>query len=302
MKSMNLRLIRRSAVHLAAAGCLLALLLTGSAAFAQSIDGAVKLYESADYKGAIAELDKVLADAKSMKEKALARAYYYRGQSKATLVRKNKEDRTPDMMKLTLEWAATGIQDLELAKKNDLDEKLSGDIAAATKKLIENSLELADVHLQVAEEGNKSAAEKKPHYEAMKRICEPIMTTDKFNYKAYDLMGDAQLFLGDSLNALKNYHFADDWFFRSAPKDGDMAIAYTYIHIAELEWALNHSYDNALKAIEEGKKVLDGEHKKIQSLGNRPPAEKAYLSQRHDIIMTDLNKAELDLKAAAGKR
>lgn len=302
MKHLNLRPTSRIAAHFVAACFLLALMLSSSAARAQSIDGAVKLFESADYKGAIAELDKVLTDAKSMKEKALTRAYYYRGLAKATLVRKNKEDRTAGMMKQTLEWAATGMQDLELAKKNDIDEKLSGDIAAATKKHIENSLELADIRLQFAEEGNKSATEKKPHYEAMKRICEPIMAADKFNYKAYDLTADAQLFLGDSLNALKNYHFADDWFFRSAPKDGDMAIAYTYIHIAELEWALNHSYDNALKAIEEGKKVLDGEHKKIQSLGNRPPEQKAYLSQRHGIIMTDLNKAEMDLKAAAGKR
>ena len=80
-----------------------------------------------------------------------------------------------------------------------------------------------------------------------------------------------------------------------------MAIAYTYIHIAELEWALHKNYDGAIKAIEEGKQVLDGESKKIQSLGNRPPAEKAYLSKRHDIILTDLKKVEMDLKAAGGR-
>jgi hypothetical protein len=267
----------------------------------QSVDAGVKAYDNGDYKGAVAELDKVLADAKSMKEKALARAYYYRGQSKAVLVRKNKDDAAPEMVKLVSQWATTGINDLILAKKNDVDGKLAEDIDAATKKMVEQLLNLADAALLASTDGAKTEAEKKALYTQMLSYCEPVMAIDKFNYRAYDLEADAQLALRDSISALKNYHLADDWFFRSGPKDGDMAIAYTYIHIAELEWHLNGKLDIALKALEEGHQVLDGEHKKIQSLGNRPPKEKAYLSQRHDIIDTDLKKVELDLKAAMGK-
>jgi hypothetical protein len=267
---------------------------------AQSVEDGVKAYDNGDYKGAVVALDKAIATG-SLKEKGLARAHYYRGQSKVVLVRKNKTDVTPEMSKLLQNWAVTGYEDLALAKKNDVDGKLTDAIQSATKEMQQLVLDLADAHLLATSDGAKSEAEKKVLWQNMVALCEPVIAQDKFNYRAYDLAADAQLSLRDSLKALKNYHFADDWFFRSAPKDGDMAIAYTYIHIAELEWALNKNYDGALKAIEEGKQVLDGESKKIQSLGNRPPAEKAYLSKRHDIILTDLKKVEMDLKAAAGK-
>jgi hypothetical protein len=267
---------------------------------AQSVDAGVKSYESGQYRDAIKELDAAITSG-GLKEKALARALYYRGQSKLVLVRKNHTDPAAEMSKLVHEWAISGMEDLVLAKKNDIDAKLTEPIAASTKEMFQLSLDIADADLLSSTDGNLKEADKKALWESMIKLCEPVMANDKFNYRAYDLTADAQLSLRDSLKALKNYHFADDWFFRSAPKDGDMAIAYTYVHIAELEWALNKNYDVAIKAIEEGKQVLDGEGKKIQSLGNRPPAEKAYLSKRHDIILTDLKKAELDLKAKAGK-
>jgi hypothetical protein len=265
------------------------------------VEAGVKLYESGNYKGAVTELDKALADASNMKEKALARAYYYRGQSKLVVVRKNKDDRTPEMARMVHDFAVTGIADLNLAKKNDIDGKMDEDIQAALKKMHELLLDLADINLQISAEGTKTAAEKKALYQAMVELATPVTEQDKFNYKGYKLLADAQLGLLDSIQALKNYYLANDWFFRSAPKNGDMAIAYAYIHIAELEWHLNHKFEDAMKALEKGKQQLEGEHKKIQSLGNRPPAEKAYLSQRHDIILSDIKKAELDIKAAAGK-
>ncbi len=267
---------------------------------AQSVDDGVKAYDNGDYKGAVVALDKAIATG-NLKEKGLARAHYYRGQSKVVLVRKNKTDVTPEMSKLLQNWAVTGYEDLALAKKYDVDGKLTDAIQSSTKEMQQLVLDLADAHLLATSDGAKSEAEKKVLWQNMVALCEPVIAQDKFNYRAYDLAADAQLSLRDSLKALKNYHFADDWFFRSAPKDGDMAIAYTYIHIAELEWALHKNYDGAIKAIEEGKQVLDGESKKIQSLGNRPPAEKAYLSKRHDIILTDLKKVEMDLKAAGGR-
>lgn len=287
--------MKRILTGIFALACLLAGQLQG-----QSVDDGVKAYDNGDYKGAVSALDKAIS-AGSLKEKGLARAYYYRGQSKVVLVRKNKTDVTPEMSKMLQNWAVTGYEDLVLAKKNDVDGKLTDAIQSSTKEMQQLVLDLADAHLLATSDGAKSEADKKVLWQNMVALCEPVIVQDKFNYRAYDLTADAQLSLRDSLKALKNYHFADDWFFRSAPKDGDMAIAYTYIHIAELEWALHKNFDGAMKAIEEGKQVLDGESKKIQSLGNRPPAEKAYLSKRHDIILTDLKKVELDLKAAAGK-
>lgn len=268
---------------------------------AQSVDVGAKLYDNADYKGAIAELDKALEGDK-LKDKALVKGYYYRALSKLVLVRKNKDFKEPATEKLVREYAITGFEDLIQAEKHDTDAKMKAEIAGAQEKMQEYIHEIAEqTDLAIKMDGSKTEAEKKEMAESIIAMCAPLMAKDKFNYLNYALTADAQLYLGQEQKALENYHLADDWFFRSAPKNGDQAIGYVYIHIAELEWKLNKNYEVANAALQEGKEVVSGETKKTLSLGNASATTKAHYSERQGIILTDINKAELDLKKAAGK-
>lgn len=272
----------------------------GLNAQSKSLDAGVAAYEKGDYKGAIAELDKALADQGALKEKALAKASYYRAQAQITYVIK-AEPNLPDEMAPTIrQYSLRAAEDLKRARQNDTDGKMAGEIAAGEKRLQEMLIDLG----QKAEQRLKNDLPKdqrKQAYQDMVDYASPVIDLDKYAYLAYDLKGEGLLGLGDSAQALKNFRLADDWFFRSAPKNGDMAIVYTYMRIAELEWYMNHNYAEAVKALDEGRQRLDGESQKIQMFGHGSPAQKSYQSERHQIMITDLDNVRMTLKSAAGK-
>ncbi len=277
------------------------LCLASAFAFAQSVDSGAKAYENGDYKGALSTLDKALENPK-LKDKALAKGHYYRAMAKSVYVRKNKEDLSEAVIKTAEDHAVTASADLAKARMHDKDEKLTAEIKEAQKQLNEYLLDLAGhCGLAAKKDGSKTEAEKKDLYERMIVLCAPVLKHDKFNYRSYEFTADAQLALGDSAKALENYKKADSWFFRSAPKNGDQAIAFTYIHIAQLEWKLNGNFDGAIEALEEGRKVLGGESKKIQSFGSGTAASKGFYSEQHKLYMTDIQQAEVEIRAEAGK-
>lgn len=268
---------------------------------AQNLETGVKAYEMGDYKAAMAELDKVLADPSKLKEKSLARAHYFRAMARLTYVRKAHGNLEATQMPMIRTLSIGAHDDMLAAKKNDIDGKMDADIKSGNQRLLELFLELGRGANAVAQDPNKKESEKKEAYEDLVRYGNPINEIDKFQYRGYLYKASGARGLGDSTRALKEFHLADDWFFRSAPKDGDLMIAYTYIQIGRLEWALNKNYDAALMALEEGRKNLDAENKKIQTISGHTPQQKASLSHLYNDISIDLNKAFSDLRLAAGK-
>jgi tetratricopeptide (TPR) repeat protein len=279
----------------------LMLLLSALPMMAQNVDAGIKSLESGDYKAAMAEFDKALAEPGKLKEKALARVYYYRCIARITYVHKAKNNLEGMQMQQIRDLSVGAHEDMVAAKKNDIDGKMAADIQSGTKRLQDLLLELGRDANAIAQDPNRKEADKKDAYEDMVRYGGPIVANDKFQYMGYVFLGNGHLGKGDTTTALKNYHLADDWFFRSAPKDGDMNIAYSYIQIARLEWATHKNFDNAMKFLDKGRAQLDGESKKIQTLGNRPPAEKAALSRMAHDIGLDLDRAASELRLAAGK-
>jgi hypothetical protein len=124
---------------------------------------------------------------------------------------------------------------------------------------------------------------------------------DKFNYRAYDFYADGLYATEKFKEALDNYKLADDWFFRSAPKGGDLGIGYTYIRLALLEWKVNEDFAAAMAFLDEGRERLAGEDKKIQNLGNRRPHEKASFKIMYDEIFGEIGKMEETIRLMAGK-
>jgi hypothetical protein len=277
------------------------ILMMGVHLSAQNIETGVKAYEIGDYKAAMAELDKVLAEPAKLKEKSLARAHYYRALARMTYVRKAHSNLEATQMKQVRDLTVGAYEDMVAAKKNDIDAKMGPDIDAGNKRLVELLLELGRGANAIAQDPNKKAADKKDSYQDLILYGGPIVGINKFHYMGYLFLANGQIGLGDSVQALKNYHFADDWFFKSAPKDGDLDIAYTYIQIARMEWAMHKNYDVAIKALDEGRKSLDAEHGKIETLGGHTPTQKAALSIKHHDVGLDLDRAYSDLRLAAGK-
>ena len=197
-----------------------------------------------------------------LKDKMLARGHYYRGHCKITWLNKLKswENLPQEMDATVVDYGLTAASDLQKAKKHDVALKYKKEINTDLKRANRILLEMAKIALL---EGNKTHLEpavRKAWYERIIPFTDASIALDKFNYVPYKLKAEALLALEDSVAALKNFHLADDCFFRSAPKTGDLSIAYTYMYIAELERDLNHNMKEARAALEEGKERLEGEN------------------------------------------
>lgn len=271
---------------------LLFFLSSSSTLFAQSknIAEGVKQYEDGRYEDAIAELDIALESAGNLKAKALAKAHYYRAASQITFLRRmvSWENLPEAMAEKVQRYALTAAADLKAVRKNDTDKKYSSEMKNWERKSQKILLGLGKLAMT---EGNKPGIEdaaRKKRFEAALELGQAGAGLDKFYYAPYNLMGDAALALEDGASALKYYRLADDTFFRSAPKDGDLSIAYTYMHIAELEKSLNKDMAAAEKALTKGQEQLNGEHKKIQVFSNRRPEEKAALDRLYQDINEEL--------------
>jgi tetratricopeptide (TPR) repeat protein len=279
-------------------------ILSGSfTVFAQGkdVDEGIKSYENGLYEAAISSLDDGLKDPSQLKDKVLAKAYCYRGLSKVRFLIRARLDMPANMEELGRRYSLTAYEDFKYARKYDPDKKLEEEIAPGLLKLQNVLLDLcgdADKKLQT---GTLNKEETKMVAEDLTSYSQPLVEMDKFNYRAYDFLADGLLAQGKAAEALENYKTADSWFFRSAPKSGDLGIGYTYIRIAELEWQLNKDFETAIAALNEGRERIAGEDKKIQSLGNRRPNEKAAFKIMYDEIAGKITKAEDIIKEQAGK-
>lgn len=277
--------------------------LLPTAAFAQTkvVNEGIKAYQNGQWAEAIAALDEGLADPAALNEKTLAEGYAHRALAKVRFLIQARLDMPENMEQLGEEYSLTAYDDFKRAQKYDPKGKLEEPIAEGLRKLKNVLLELAgDAGNQVNRIG-LSPEDKARQARQLKAYAAPILEMDKYNYKAYDFLADALYAMDDFAGALKNYRLADDWFFRSAPRGGDLGIGYTYIRIAELEWRVNRDFAAAMAAIQEGHKVLAGEDKKIQNLGNRRPAEKASFQVMYEEIAAKIDKMEATIKAKAGK-
>lgn len=262
----------------------------------KGVDAGIKAYESGKYTLAVNELNTALEGAAKMKEKALAEAYYYRGQAKTTYLTKliANDNLGDNIEKLAPDYAITGLEDLQLAKKNDVAEKWVPQIKHALRKMERNVLDIAQLTLNEAV-GNEDAEGQKQQYERVIALADAAIAYDKRHYVPYNMKAQALYATGDKAGALKNWHLADDVFFRRSPKNGDLSVAYIYIHIAELEKELNNNSTEAKKAIEEGMERLEGEQKKMQRFGQQSAAEKANLEIKYEEIRKEIEATKAKL-------
>lgn len=284
---------------------LLLSLFLPSAAFSQSknIKAGIKALQAWQYDQAMKEFDAALSDPGAMKDKDLAQAYYYRGKTQLDWLNKQvtwkglaeKEE------KRVMDYGLNANKDLLKARKHDTDKKLGAEIKAAGDKASFILEELAWICLNEAKLDYTPEDRKKTLAERALAFGKTGVELDKFNYMPYSLKGEAHLLLGNDAEALKAFRLVDDTFFRSAPKSGDPKIGYAYIHLAHLEQDLNKDTQTAMDILAKGRKKVDGENLKIQSLGNRRPDEKAKYHELYTLILSDLSQAEREIQKKAGK-
>lgn len=263
----------------------------------KAINAGIKAYEAGNYESAISSFDEGLQDADNMKDKDLVEAYFYRASAKVTYLNKLKSwENLPEEMDLTVyEHGLTAGQDVAKAIKYDTDKKMAAQLKPLKTKAENILIGMSRIDLLESEKSGATDEQKTFHCERVVKMAEAGNKLDKFNYVHYNLKAEAQLGLGEKADALQNFQSAASYFFRSAPRNGDLRIGYTYMHIAELEKELNNNIKAAKEAMKTGIEKLDGEDKKIQQIGNRRPAEKANLKDFYEEIRAEMLKLDASL-------
>lgn len=263
----------------------------------KAINSGIKDFEAGNYEPAIESLEEGLENADNMKDKDLAEAYYYLASAKVTYLNKLKSwENLPEEMDLTVyDYGLTAADNVAKAIEHDKDKKWSKLIKPLKTKSENILIGMSRIDLLETDKSGKTDEEKKFHWERVVKMADAGIKLDKFNYVNYNLKAEAQLGLGERVDALENFNTAASYFFRSAPRNGDLRIGYTYIHIAELEKELNNNIKAAKEAIKTGLEKLAGEDKKIQNIGNRRPAEKANLKDYYEEIKAEMEKVNASL-------
>jgi|GEM_PF-7092298 len=273
---------------------LLVFVLPASLSAQKAINTGIKLYESGSYQKAIEAISAGLEENEKLKPKDLAQAHYYRAMAQVTFLNKLKSwENLPTEMDLQVyEYGLQAGHDVAAAKKHDTDKKLTTELTPLTTKTENVLIGMAKTDLLEAAGMETEEARAKQCLERVVKFGDAGIALDRFNYVHYNLKAEGLLGQGQKAGALENFKIAASYFFRSAPKSGDLDIAYTYLHIADLEMELNANSKAAKEAITTGIEKLNGENEKIQVFSNRRPAEKAALADYYDELKGDLMKAK----------
>lgn len=266
----------------------------------KQIDAGIKSYENGRYETAIASLDAGLENPDNLKDKVRAKGHYHRAAAQITFLRRmtSWENLPKAMAEKVQRYALTAASDLVAVRKYDSDKKFASQMKNWERKSQKVLTGLGELSIFESNKAGVTETDRTAHLEAVIAYANAAILLDKFNYAPYNMKGDAALALGDSADALKYFRLADDQFFRSAPKSGDLTIAYTYMNIAILEKAVNGDMAAAEKALAKGQEQLNGEHKKIQVLGNRRPDEKASLDRQYQDINEELAKVAAKVRGS----
>ncbi|MCB9235973.1 MAG: hypothetical protein H6581_30275 [Bacteroidia bacterium] len=268
-----------------------------------NVNAGKKALEMGDHKSAIQEFDAALADPTQLKGKVLAETYLNRAKAKLGYLNRvmRNEGFTAENRQRMQDYGLSLYPDLKLALSSDNSGKLEPEIKTETGRAQEILSELSDKSLVDARRKDLSEEEKKAIYQNVINYCDASLDIEQNNYLPYSMKGECLLALGNPAEALKNFHSADESFFRSAPKRGDLNIALIYQHIAELERDLNQNIKGAQDAVKEGIDRLSGEMAKIDRLPDLRPNVKASFQIRYEELRHELEKLQASLANPGGK-
>lgn len=291
--------------------CLL-LVFAGSTVKAQSgdtkITTGVVAYNGQDYKKAIEALTVGLDKAESLKEKNRPKGFYYRGKSRLNYMRQLGQkmaaagqdvDPTTVLKEEEISFMETALlgayEDFKMARKWD-DGKWGKKVDAEMLMMGGMILQGGATMLNGSFDDKLSPEEKMEAYKETIKYMDIAAEINPEGHLPYDLRGQAYLSLKDSAKAYESFSRAGEIFAEHEPTNPDQVIAYVYYRKALLDRYFKKDLDASLKAIEDGKVVLDKEHNRILDKKDKyQPNQIESLNEQYESIKGDLTRFELDL-------
>lgn len=253
----------------------------------------VVAYDQGDYAKAVEALTEGLQDESKVKPKYLPKGFYYLGKSLVNQLQQaaiQKDNEAINKYQDNLLKAHNAFKKAQSTDDGKWGEKVDKELSMMYNAFLTTALNLLNSANQLkGAEANQSYSEARKYL----NICIEI---DGDNYLSYDLLGQTELGLKDSTNAIKSFHKASQAFITNPPKRPDMLIGYVYYRIGLLERYMNNDLDKALTAVEQGKEIVEKEWERWQELLNSLPDEQQQtVTTQHESTVQDLSRFELDI-------
>ena len=250
----------------------------------------LKAYQQYDYTGAIKSFDQALKNPYFIKkERNKVQAYVRRASSYRMVIKKSPEHAQPD-------YPMKAQEDLKKATQYDT----KGDFVTMIKLEKDqwaSFLTLFGTNLLNAAYGQKSnPQQQQATYKGVVQYMEVGVWMDETNYMNYDLMGQSQLQLRDSVSAYTSFQKSILYYDSHPPANPDPIISYAYYRMAMIERYGSNDPDKALETILKGETLLKREYERFKGQkGKLTTQAYATLDQRFADAMQDLERFRLDL-------
>lgn len=271
------------------------ILLSCATLYAQDtkVTTGVVAYDQGDYDRAVDALETGLSDLSSVKSKNIPKGFYYYGKALIGQFQQavmNKDNAKAEQLTGNLMKAHEAFKSAKQYDDGKWGDKVDAELQLLFSSFLQGGLQALNTSYSA------TGSQKNELLESAKQYCKICTDINPNSYMSYDLLGQAELGLGDSTNAYKSFAMAGQKFQENQPDNPDVLIGYVYYRLALIDRYKNNDVDAALGSVAMGKKLVEQEWARMQDkLVNYTAQQQTALSTQYNSTIGDLSRFELDL-------
>ncbi len=259
-----------------------------SALFAQPDKEVVKgidAYQRGDYRMALQELNKALDSLVFLSSDEIAQAYFYRGKSSIELLYKATREKNRNDIALYKNAFFNAFSDYQNALKFD-DGTFKYEIKREIDGLYEPLLQSGLAQLNAVYDGVYGPEDMKV---ALMYAGECLVTAThiKEEYVAFDLLGQVNLELQDTVKAYNFFLKSKELFEKEGAKTPDLLTGYIYYRLAMIDLYKMKDPERALTLLTEGESAVKSEYQRIEDAA-LPPDKRTNYKQLYNSVLSDI--------------
>ena len=245
----------------------------------------IDAFQRGNYKLAKQYFDKALDSLVFLSSDEIASAYLYRGKSSVELLYKATRENNTNDIAFYRNAFFDAFSDYQNALKFDkgiLKYEINKEIEALYEPLLQSGL----AQLNAVYDGVYDPEDKKV---ALMYAGESLVTAThiKEEYVAFDLLGQVNLELQDTVKAYNFFLKSKKLFEKEGSRTPDLLTGYIYYRLAMIDLYKMKDPERALNLLKTGDSVVKSEYKRIEAAA-LPPDQRTNYKQLYNSVLSDI--------------
>ena len=258
----------------------------------KEVTAGIDAFEKGNYQLAKQYLDKALDSLVLLSSEEIASAYLYRGKSSLELLYNASLKGHPKETARYKDAFFDAYSDFRTALKFD-STVYKYEIKKEIDKLYEPLLQTGLAQLNAVYDGSYGPEDRTG---ALMYAGECLLTATQINkeYVAYDLLGQVNLELQDTVKAYNYFLRSKNLFEKYGSKTPDLLVGYVYYRLAMIDLKKMKNPERALSFLKVGEKAVNSEYERIEAAA-LPPDQRNNYAQLYNGVMQDINNLKRDI-------